>query len=340
MRHRDRVQVKQRGFVLVAVLLIIVVLATLVVEFYYDARLALHLSDNVKQGSQALHCARAGLIVATELLGQRDCLWEEPSVWEVVSGKRPLSVGAGQCHLQVREESGKINVNMLKTPDGQLDRVRVEQVLRVIDIVNGLARDTGATPVSYDIVPAMIDWIDRDEEVTVLPFVKGTNRGAESRYYRQLKQARPCKNATFETLNELLLVKGITPDILYGNSPEESGNVMSGLNHFLTVYGDRSINVNYASPEVIQCLSEHISAALARAVAEHKPYTRAEELKKVPGMTAPAYRALQATLGSAATETYFRVTATGTMAQMSRCVHAVLKKDKTGAVTPILCWES
>jgi type II secretory pathway component PulK len=50
-------------------------------------------------------------------------------------------------------------------------------------------------------------------------------------------------------LEELLLVKGVTPDILYGDGERP------GLIRFLTVYGDaRSININAAAPEVLKAI--------------------------------------------------------------------------------------
>jgi general secretion pathway protein K len=57
------------------------------------------------------------------------------------------------------------------------------------------------------------------------------------------------KNAKFDTLEELLLVKGVTPDILYGNGERP------GLIRFLTIYGNASsININAAAPEVLKAI--------------------------------------------------------------------------------------
>jgi len=59
-----------------------------------------------------------------------------------------------------------------------------------------------------DIVDAIIDWRDTDS-------TPGTS-GAETSYYNTLNPPYNCKNAPFETLEELLLVKGMTPALLFG----------------------------------------------------------------------------------------------------------------------------
>jgi DNA uptake protein ComE-like DNA-binding protein len=59
-----------------------------------------------------------------------------------------------------------------------------------------------------DVADAIIDWRDADSN-------PGPN-GAESSYYNTLTPPYNCKNAPFETLEELLYVKGMTPALLYG----------------------------------------------------------------------------------------------------------------------------
>jgi DNA uptake protein ComE-like DNA-binding protein len=59
-----------------------------------------------------------------------------------------------------------------------------------------------------EIVDAIIDWRDADS-------TPGAS-GAESSYYNTLKPPYNCKNAPFETLEELLYVKGMTPALLFG----------------------------------------------------------------------------------------------------------------------------
>jgi DNA uptake protein ComE-like DNA-binding protein len=68
----------------------------------------------------------------------------------------------------------------------------------------------GMTP---DIADAIVDW--RDDNDTPSPY------GAESEYYQALGYR--AKNGPFETVEELLLVKGMTPQILYGMDANRNG---------------------------------------------------------------------------------------------------------------------
>jgi len=66
----------------------------------------------------------------------------------------------------------------------------------------------GMTP---DVAAAIIDWRDPDETPT--------QNGAEQESYPNYR----CKNAPFETVDELLLVRGVTPDLLYGMDANRNG---------------------------------------------------------------------------------------------------------------------
>jgi type II secretory pathway component PulK len=111
---------------------------------------------------------------------------------------------------------------------------------------------------------AIVDW--RDEDDTISP------GGAENEYYLSLPNPYYCKNGPFETVEELLLVRGATPQLLYGDgtappigstplsrAASGTGTILSdpqvarGLYDLLTVYssqpntaadGTRRVNLN------------------------------------------------------------------------------------------------
>ena len=196
---------KDRGFVLIAVLLIISVLVTIIVEFNYESRMKLHLSDNFHNASKALNYAEAGISIAMASLKQNENILSDERFIHLFSGEVQIPVETGYCTILINDESGKINVNAFKTYRGEIVRHRVDQVLKLIDLLNYRYREQ--SPVSYSLIPAIIDWVDYDDEVTFLPFIKRENEGAESNYYMDLIDPYKCKNAPFETLNELMLVK-------------------------------------------------------------------------------------------------------------------------------------
>lgn len=61
-----------------------------------------------------------------------------------------------------------------------------------------------------DVAAAIVDWRDTDSDISP--------NGAESEYYQSLPNPYACKNSPFETVEELLLVRGMTPELLYGQN--------------------------------------------------------------------------------------------------------------------------
>ena len=65
------------------------------------------------------------------------------------------------------------------------------------------------------IADAIIDWRDTDDELSPM--------GAENEYYMQLDEPYQCKNDRFESVEELLLVKGVTRELLFGEDYNQNG---------------------------------------------------------------------------------------------------------------------
>jgi type II secretory pathway component PulK len=66
-----------------------------------------------------------------------------------------------------------------------------------------------------ELAAAIVDWRDADDEVT--------SGGAESQTYLRLNPPYRCKNANFESVDELRLVYGADLDILYGEDANLNG---------------------------------------------------------------------------------------------------------------------
>ncbi|MFN3485920.1 MAG: helix-hairpin-helix domain-containing protein [Planctomycetota bacterium] len=69
--------------------------------------------------------------------------------------------------------------------------------------------------VTEEIADSILDWRDPDS-------TPGPN-GAEDGYYLSLDPPYRCKNGPFETVEELLYVRGMTPEILYGRDANRNG---------------------------------------------------------------------------------------------------------------------
>ena len=321
----------QPGFVLIAVLLIITILAAIILEFNYESRMKLHLADNFHHATQALNNADAGIAMAMTALSQNEDMLVDETTRPSFSGMVQIPVEDGFCTVSIAKESGKININSLRTSDGRPIRHRVNQMLRLIDLLNDQYGES--SPVSYSLVPAIIDWVDSDDDVTILPFVKGQNAGAENDYYQKLEEPYPCKNAPFDALSELLLVKGMTTEIFHGRMGNRDQGIkpVSGMNQYLTIYGDGMININEAPIMVIQSLSESISPIVAQNIIEQRKYSRysnVDQLRQVPGMTAEMYEDIHDLITVNTNDNYYIVTGTGVVKEFERTVQVVLRKNR------------
>jgi len=100
---------------------------------------------------------------------------------------------------------------------------------------------------------------------------RGGSRGGGltefDQYYLSLTPSFQARHASLEEIEELLLVRGVTPDLFYGSYTRNAlGQLVphAGLRDCLTVYGsDTSFDVNTVEPAVMQAIGITPDAAAA-----------------------------------------------------------------------------
>jgi general secretion pathway protein K len=304
----------------------VVMLSILLLVFNRESRANLYAVEDFRKSAQALNCARAGLNIAIAAAGDFSEISFDRSLQNLFSGENAVTLDQGQCLIKVSQESGKININLLKEKNGKLNRSRIDHLLKLIDTLNRNA--SGDSLIDYSIVPSIIDWVDSDDIVTSLPFIKHNNRGAESGHYSRSSPPGKCRNAPVEIVEELLAVNGMSLESL------------GRLRDYLTVYGDGKINVNSASKPILASLSEQMDAALAQIIVERrrlKPFESVAELRDLPGMTDSLYYSINKTLTVDPTDQYYNVTSVGNIDNLACTVTAILKmNESTGSVKVVL----
>jgi hypothetical protein len=132
----------------------------------------------------------------------------------------------------LEDESTRLNLNTLLALEGTVpDSSR-----------NLLLALPGMTE---DVADAILDWIDPDSEPREF--------GAEADYYSGLTPPYACKNGPLSTVEELLLIRGVTPALLFGadvnrngvldpheaeySTGDPTGAADRGWSAFLTLYG-------------------------------------------------------------------------------------------------------
>jgi general secretion pathway protein K len=217
-----------KGIALIMVLWVLAILIVIALSFTFAVRVDNHSTMSFKEESVKEFLAEAGIergimeIFYREANKGQNITLDGMEGWRVDGTPYSIQTDNGSFTVTITDESGKVDINT--TPD-----IILRNLLRNLDIE--LALIDG-------IVDSIMDWKDPDELHRL--------NGAESDYYMTLPKPYRAKNEPFSTLEELLLVKGITQEILYGTKDRK------GLLDFITVHsGPRGINVNTAQREVL-----------------------------------------------------------------------------------------
>jgi general secretion pathway protein K len=322
-RHR------RSGFVLIVVLGMVMLLAALLFVFHRTTRASLEMAESLRRSERAINYARAGLSLAIAAIADTNDLTSDPRYADLRRGEEAFPIGDGRFEVTVTDESGRINVNTLLDENGQPNRRRIDQLLRLIDLLN---RRKDAARIGYGVVAAIIDWIDPDDDVTVLSFVDSGGQGAESDYYQGLAPPYRCRNAPMDTVEELQWVKGVTPE------------AFAALRDLLTTTGSGRININAAPPLVIESLCEHMDATLTRMIVQRrqtKPFETVAELRDVPGMTDNIFQAVREAIEVKPRNARYRVTSRGRVEDRTCEIEALVQRNTgTGNVDILLYRQS
>jgi general secretion pathway protein K len=256
----------ERGVILIALLWILTALAVIALSFSRESFVEVAAARNLRDGAIGYYAARAGFGATSLQLVQRK-MFPRVQQLELQGTVDPIDlglvrgmVGEGEYEVEIQDESGKINLNL----------VSEEQLHSLMDAL-GIAR-----PDSDIIADSILDWKDVDS-------LRHAN-GAEDDYYQSLNPPYKAKNGRFDTVEELLLVRGVTRDYFYGRverAPDGSFVRRAGLLNCLTVYTNiNRININFAPLEVLMSVPGMPPQA-AQAIYERrktKPFANSEEI--------------------------------------------------------------
>lgn len=245
------------GVALILIVWVLVVLTAIVGEFAYTMRTEVNITRNFKEEEEAYQFALAGVEQAKlELLSVNNSgimyLDKKGMLMfgdEEEKPSRKGDFGKGSFEYKITDEDGKLNINT--ATEGQL---------------KVLFHDSGVDITDVDIiVDSIFDWKDNNDLHRL--------NGAEEDYYQSLDNPYSSKDGPFSTVEELLLIKGITNDILYGSKDkeEEDGEYYSGVAKYLTVYGSNRININTASETVLDIALDPANAESIKIMLEAGP---------------------------------------------------------------------
>jgi len=252
----------QRGIALLIVLWVLTILMVIVLSFTFMTRTETQATLSFKEGTENKFIAEAGIERGIMELFYRNVYkgqsieFEGSEVWKTDGTLYSSPIGDGYYTVRIIDESGKLDINTVN-----------DVVLKNLLINIGVQDEEVDT-----IVDSIMDWKDPDDLHRLY--------GVESDYYMSLPNPYTAKNANFDTVEELLLVKGVTPEILYGTSERR------GIIDFLTVNSKKSkINVNAAPKEVLMAIPG-ITPEIADTIIDYRQNKEIENILEVGGIPA------------------------------------------------------
>lgn len=254
-------------------------LALVVVSVLRSSQLDLMLAKHHGDDVQAHYLALAGVekakaLLATELRQSKRAARSPSNELENSPAQfQEVALGRGRFSVRHRDpdrpgwryglmdESARLNLNVAPT--------------------NELIRIPGLT---LDIAAAILDWRDGDNAASA--------GGAEIDYYSALQPPHGVRNGPFQTVRELLMVRGVTPAHLSGNTTTRRGEVPvgnpseTGWEDLFTVHsaapktnlaGEERVNVQTADEKTIAGV-RGFTPEIAKAIVAHRNQNRIETL--------------------------------------------------------------
>lgn len=223
-RHRPR------GFVLLLVFLAVILMTLAAYSFALLSRADYEATILAGRRSQSRLLVDSGAEATRMFLAQgRDAvrenggLWENPNTFQgtlvridpepdtattgyysIIAPGMDDAGYASSFRFGMVDESSKLNLNILPKMDELQPGGGVQLLMALPDMTE-------------DVAEAILDWIDLDDEPREL--------GAESDYYVSLSPPYLAKNGALVSVEELLLVRGVTPELLFGNDVNRNGMI-------------------------------------------------------------------------------------------------------------------
>lgn len=275
---------RAKGSILVGLLWCVALVSVVVIGVLHTARIDLLVVKNYEDRIQAHYLALAGIEKAKALLyhdaRQRSRsgnnhsgeLFSAPHQFRDVPFGRGFfrvfrpgrSDEGGGTLFGVSDEESRLNVNYASAEE--LNKLR------------------GMTP---EVAAAIIDW--RDEDNLVTP------GGAEAEYYASLRPPCQPRNGPLQTVRELLMVRGVTPELLLGervpgndasSADAAASDFEAGWASLITVdsaidnvnaAGDDRVNIQSAD-EASLALIHGVSTDLAKAIVAYRNPNRLQNV--------------------------------------------------------------
>lgn len=246
---------RQQGLALIMAVLVVTLAATLMA--FAAWRLQVRLRDaELRQDSEQAQLLLRGLITIarTALIDdyrndqrQRGRVVDDPTEM-LFTHREDTAVEKGRARGYVEDASGRFNLNELRSEQGAIDPDKLEiyrRLLRQLNLDRALADNVA-------------EWLDSDEE--------SQTGGPEDMGYLGRERPYRTANRALGDYSELLDVQGYTPQILETLRPHVTVQPLVPYDPAQGAIG--SININFATPELLAAVLPDTDLATARALTQ------------------------------------------------------------------------
>ena len=264
---------KQRGSVFVVSLAVVAGLVAILASIAASQRVAVRASINRMEARRAELAAQSGIQRAlAEFSSQDPNLTTHQDPWAILSvgGEDQFIVGRESFRIEIVDSSSTLDLNS----------VDETQLLNL--------------PMTTEQIDSLLDW--RSGERDPRP------EGAKDEFYNNLLAPYNAKLGAFDSLSELLLVRGFTPQSLYEVQTDivNTGTTIPGSVENQPVLaellgtdtrsasvgptGQTLLNVNGNNVNVGTLIQRGFSAPLAMAILQRRPHSGVGSILSVPGV--------------------------------------------------------
>jgi type II secretory pathway component PulK len=232
------------GFFLIIVLIVVAV-ATMAVYSFTELMVAYddsaYLSNDIVQArvnvESGVDAIRVLLAQPPEMRPGFGGLYNNPQMFQAVNvstgadGVTPSNYSVlapgldemgmyGGIRFGLQNESARLNINTLivleENSETLAPMIAASEADDEVDSENiAVSLLMGLPGMTEDVADAILDWIDEDEEPREL--------GAELEYYTTLSTPYSPPNGPLQSVEELLLVRGVTPTLMFGADANRNG---------------------------------------------------------------------------------------------------------------------
>jgi general secretion pathway protein K len=258
-----------RGFALLAVFWIAMLLSLLALNYATTARLNAEAARNRRLSLKRNYLFEAAFdrgyheylkYRANRALLRKKAEYEEQTghpleLWYPRAEPWSCKIDGLAVEIKLVDEAGKFQIN-------RLPATTLRRVVEACGLKDESRRDT--------VVDSLLDWIDGDDLHHL--------NGAEKDWYEAQGLDYGCKNRPIDVVNELLLVRGVTPELFAG------GRGRPGLVDFLSPYGAPArLDINSCTPAAFRLVGELPEDVVAGIVAKRKegPISKLAELSEI-----------------------------------------------------------